>query len=130
MLLKHLETLGITKDLEALGYQPTEIFGSLSEEAQKTYLSYTWKKVACSVDGIKNAYVIHAVPPTELIETNPWEEWFIQYEKPEHHVLFLSKNDQCTEEIMIPADDVDHPAEIAGKYWYYYCATESAPYLK
>lgn len=130
MLLNYLESLGITKDLEKLGYDPKEIFGGLSEESQKVYMKYTWKNVPCSVDGIKLAYVIHAVPPTDLIESNPWEEWFIQYEKPEHHVLFLTKNETCTEEIMIPSDDTDHPSEIAGKYWYYFCDTLSFPYLK
>lgn len=130
MLLEFLSTKGIVEALEKLGYQAQEIFGALSTEAEKKYMTYTWKVVPCSVEGIQDAYVVHAVPPVELMGVCPWEEWFVQFGKREHHVLFLKKNDACTEEIFIPADDVDHPSEIAGKDWFYYCDTESFPYLK
>ena len=62
MLLEKLEQEGIKKDLEALGYNCEEIFGSLSEETDKLYASYSWRKIPCTVEGIKE-YVIHAVPP-------------------------------------------------------------------
>lgn len=77
MLLEKLEQEGIKKELEALGYNCEEIFGGLKEETDRLYASYSWQKIPCTVEGIRE-YVIHAVPPKELREKDyPWEEWFI-----------------------------------------------------
>ena len=130
MLLEKLKSLGIAEALEALGYDCGKIFGGLAPETEELYASYSWRKIPCSVEGIRDAYVIHAVPPAELLQKDhPWEEWFFQFDKPEHHVLFLKKQDFCTEEIFIPEDDKDHPEEACGKTWYYYCAAESRPHF-
>lgn len=130
MLLEKLKSLGITDALEVLGYDCEKIFGGLSPETEKLYASYSWRKIPCSVEGIRSAYVIHAVPPEKLLaEDHPWEEWFFQFDKPEHHVLFLNKKDFCDQEIFIPAEDRDHPEEACGKTWYYYCDTESYPHF-
>ncbi len=130
MLLEKLKSQGITEALEAIGYNCVEIFGGLSQEAEELYASYSWRKVPCSVEGIRNAYVVHAVPSEEQLKKGyAWEEWFFQFDKPEHHVLFLEKKDFCDQEIFIPEDDQDHPQEIRGKDWYYFCDTKSVPYF-
>ena len=77
--MEKLEQEGIKKELEALGYNCEEIFGGLNEETDRLYASYSWQKIPCTVEGIRE-YVIHAVPPKELREKDyPWEEWFIQF---------------------------------------------------
>lgn len=82
MLLEKLEQEGIKKELEALGYNCEEIFGGLKEETDRLYASYSWQKIPCTVEGIRE-YVIHAVPPKKLREKDyPWEEWFIQFDEP------------------------------------------------
>ena len=74
MLLEKLKSLGITDALEALGYDCEKIFGGLSPETEKLYASYSWRKIPCSVEGIRSAYVIHAVPPEKLLaEDHPWK---------------------------------------------------------
>lgn len=131
MLYEKLQASGITEALTALGYDCEKIFGGLSKEAEELYASYSWRKIPCSVEGIRLAYVVHAVPPAELLEKNyPWEEWFFQFEKPEHHVLFLSRKGCCDQEIFIPADDKDHPEEACGKTWYYFGDKEIYPYFR
>ena len=67
MLLEKLEQEGIKKELEALGYNCEEIFGGLKEETDRLYASYSWQKIPCTVEGIRE-YVIHAVPPKEIRE--------------------------------------------------------------
>lgn len=64
MLLEKLEQEGIKKELEALGYNCEEIFGGLKEETDRLYASYSWQKIPCTVEGIRE-YVIHAVPAEE-----------------------------------------------------------------
>lgn len=130
MLLETLKSQGIAEALEALGYDCKEIFGGLSPATEELYASYSWRKIACGVEGIRDAYVIHAVPPAELLEKgHPWEEWFFRFDRPEHHVLFLKPMDFCDQEIFIPEDDKDHPAEACGKQWYYFCDKGSRPYF-
>lgn len=129
MLCEKLKTLGITEALEKLGYNYDTIFGQLSPEVEQVYASYSWEKVMCYVDGIRLNYVIHAVPPRELMGENPWEEWFFQFDVPQHHVLFTEKQSFCTEEILIPEDDQEHPERVRGIYWYYECDEKSTPYL-
>ena len=129
MLLEKLEKEGIKKDLEALGYNCEEIFGGLSAETDKLYASYSWRKIPCTVEGIKE-YVIHAVPPMELLEKDyPWEEWFIQFDEPVHHVLFMHDKEICNAEAPIPEGDVQHPAESCGRTWYYYDDKNSYPHF-
>ena len=102
MLLEKLEQEGIKKELEALGYNCEEIFGGLNEETDRLYASYSWQKIPCTVEGIRE-YVIHAVPPKELREKDyPWEEWFIQFDEPVHHVLFMHDQEICNAEVPIP----------------------------
>ena len=130
MLLEKLKNQGIAEALEAIGYNCEEIFGNLSEEVQKMYASCSFRKIACSVEGIRSAYVIHAVPPEELLlKGHPWEEWFFQFDRPEHHVLFLENKDFCDQEIFIPENDQDHPREACGRTWYYFCDSRSLPYF-
>ena len=130
MLLEKLKSQGIAEALEAIGYDCEKIFGGLSPDTEELYASYSWRKLACSVEGIRSAYVIHAVPSEEqLAAGRPWEEWFFQFDKPEHHVLFLEKKEFCDQEIFIPEDDQDHPREACGRNWYYFCDTESYPYF-
>lgn len=130
MLLEKLKSQGITEALEAIGYDCEKIFGGLSPETEEIYAAYSWSKVPCSVEGIRSAYVVHAVPSEEQLEAgHPWEEWFFQFDRPEHHVLFLEKKDFCDQEIFIPGADRDHPKEACGKNWYYYCDKESFPYF-
>jgi len=131
MLKQKLEDMGIKAALEELGYEFDEIFSGLSKEAQELYASYDWRKIPCAVEGIRHGYVVHAVPPEELLESGyPWEEWFFQFDRPEHHVLFLEKKENCDQEILIPADDVDHPKEACGRMWYYFGDAQSFPYYK
>lgn len=130
MLLEKLKAQGIAEALEAIGYNCEEIFGTLPPEAEALYAGYSFRKIACSVEGIRSAYVIHAVPSEELLkEGYPWEEWFFQFDRPEHHVLFLQKKDFCDQEIFIPEDDQDHPREACGRTWYYFCDKGSLPYF-
>ena len=130
MLREKLRSQGIAEALEAIGYDCERIFGELTPEAEELYASYSWRKISCSVEGIRDAYVIHAVPSEELLkEDHPWEEWFFQFGRPEHHVLFLNKKDCCDQEIFIPEDDRDHPQEACGRTWHYYCDKESFPYF-
>ena len=119
MLLEKLEQESIKKELEALGYNCEEIFGGLKEETDRLYASYSWQKIPCTVEGIRE-YVIHAVPPKELREKDyPWEEWFIQFDEPVHHVLFMHDQEICNAEAPIPEGDTQHPAEICGRTYYY-----------
>jgi hypothetical protein len=129
MLQEKLETLGLKKALEDLGYSFEAIFGGLSPELDKLYASYSWQKVPCAQDGIRAGYVIHAVPPEELRGVNPWEEWFFKFDEPHHHVLFLEKRGCCTKEVLIQKDDQEHPEEVKGINWYYYEDSDSLPYL-
>ena len=71
MFYKKLQASGITEALTALGYDCEKIFGGLSKEAEELYASYSWRKIPCSVEGIRLAYVVHAVPPAELVENCP-----------------------------------------------------------
>ena len=83
MLLEKLRSQGIAEALEAIGYDCERIFGELTPEAEELYASYSWRKISCSVEGIRDAYVIHAVPSEELLkEDHPWEEWFFQFGRP------------------------------------------------
>lgn len=129
MLLEKLEQESIKKELEALGYNCEEIFGGLNEETDRLYASYSWQKIPCTVEGIRE-YVIHAVPPKELREKDyPWEEWFIQFDEPVHHVLFMHDQEICNAEAPIPEGDTQHPAEICGRTWYYYDDKNSYPHF-
>ena len=129
MLLEKLDQEGIKKELEALGYNCEEIFGGLKEETDRLYASYSWQKIPCTVEGIRE-YVIHAVPPKELREKDyPWEEWFIQFDEPVHHVLFMHDQEICNAEAPIPEGDTQHPAEICGRTWYYYDDKNSYPHF-
>ena len=129
MLLEKLEQEGIKKELEALGYNCEKIFGVLTEETDRLYASYSWQKIPCTVEGIRE-YVIHAVPPKELREKDyPWEEWFIQFDEPVHHVLFMHDQEICNAEAPIPEGDTQHPAEICGRTWYYYDDKNSYPHF-
>mgnify|MGYP003291229723 FL=1 len=129
MLLEKLEQEGIKKELEALGYNCEEIFGGLKEETDRLYASYSWQKIPCTVEGIRE-YVIHAVPPKELREKDyPWEEWFIQFDEPVHHVLFMHDQEICNAEVPIPEGDTQHPAAICGRTWYYYDDKNSYPHF-
>ena len=129
MLLEKLEQEGIKKELEALGCNCEEIFGGLKEETDRLYASYSWQKIPCTVEGIRE-YVIHAVPPKELREKDyPWEEWFIQFDEPVHHVLFMHDQEICNAEAPIPEGDTQHPAEICGRTWYYYDDKNSYPHF-
>ena len=129
MLLEKLEQEGIKKEQEALGYNCEEIFGGLKEETDRLYASYSWQKIPCTVEGIRE-YVIHAVPPKELREKDyPWEEWFIQFDEPVHHVLFMHDQEICNAEAPIPEGDTQHPAEICGRTWYYYDDKNSYPHF-
>ena len=129
MLLEKLEQEGNKKELEALGYNCEEIFGVLTEETDRLYASYSWQKIPCTVEGIRE-YVIHAVPPKELREKDyPWEEWFIQFDEPVHHVLFMHDQEICNAEAPIPEGDTQHPAEICGRTWYYYDDKNSYPHF-
>ncbi|MEQ2472984.1 hypothetical protein [Laedolimicola intestinihominis] len=129
MLLEKLEQESIKKELEALGYNCEEIFGGLKEETDRLYASYSWQKIPCTVEGIRE-YVIHAVPPKELREKDyPWEEWFIQFDEPVHHVLFMHDQEICNAEAPIPEGDTQHPAEICGRTWYYYDDKNSYPHF-
>ena len=129
MLLEKLEQEGSKKELEALGYNCEEIFGGLKEETDRLYASYSWQKIPCTVEGIRE-YVIHAVPPKELREKDyPWEEWFIQFDEPVHHVLFMHDQEICNAEAPIPEGDTQHPAEICGRTWYYYDDKNSYPHF-
>ena len=129
MLLEKLEQEGIKKELEVLGYNCEEIFGGLKEETDRLYASYSWQKIPCTVEGIRE-YVIHAVPPKELREKDyPWEEWFIQFDEPVHHVLFMHDQEICNAEAPIPEGDTQHPAEICGRTWYYYDDKNSYPHF-
>jgi hypothetical protein len=106
-----------------------EIFGGLKEETDRLYASYSWQKIPCTVEGIRE-YVIHAVPPKELREKDyPWEEWFIQFDEPVHHVLFMHDQEICNAEAPIPEGDTQHPAEICGRTWYYYDDKNSYPHF-
>ena len=74
--------------------------------------------------------MIHAVPPKELREKDyPWEEWFIQFDEPVHHVLFMRDQEICNAEAPIPEGDTQHPAEICGRTWYYYDDKNSYPHF-
>ena len=74
--------------------------------------------------------MIHAVPPKELLEKDyPWEEWFIQFDEPVHHVLFMHDQEICNAEVPIPEGDTQHPAEICGRTWYYYDDKNSYPHF-
>ena len=129
MLLEKLEQESIKKELEALGYNCEEIFGGLKEETDRLYASYSWQKIPCTVEGIRE-YVIHAVPPKELREKDyPWEEWFIQFDEPVHHVLFMHDQEICNAGAPIPEGDTQHPAEICGRTWYYYDDKNSYPHF-
>lgn len=129
MLKEKMEQSGIKKALEELGYNYETIFGNLTPEQEAVYASYSWQKVTCMKDGIRAHYVIHGVPSKELLAENPWEEWFFQFDKPHHHVLFTKNQERCDQEIFISEDDAEHPKEICGKTWYYYEDTNSQPYL-
>ena len=127
--MEKLEQECIKKELEALGYNCEEIFGGLKEETDRLYASYSWQKIPCTVEGIRE-YVIHAVPPKELREKDyPWEEWFIQFDEPVHHVLFMHDQEICNAEAPIPEGDTQHPAEICGRTWYYYDDKNSYPHF-
>ena len=65
MLLEKLKSQGIAEALEAIGYDCEKIFGGLSPDTEELYASYSWRKLACSVEGIRSAYVVHAVPSEE-----------------------------------------------------------------
>ena len=87
MLQEKMEQSGIKQALKELGYDYEQIFGGLSSELQAIYASYSWKKITCMKEGIRANYVIHGLPPKELWEDHPWEEWFFQFDKPHHQVL-------------------------------------------
>ena len=59
----------------------------------------------------------------------PWEEWFIQFDEPVHHVLFMHDQEICNAEAPIPEGDTQHPAEICGRTWYYYDDKNSYPHF-
>ena len=129
LLQEKMEQIGIKQALEELRYDYEKIFGELSPELQAVYVSYTWKKITCMKDGIRAHYVIHGIPPKELWKEHPWEEWFFQFDKPHHHVLFTEKAECCDKEIFIPKEDLEHPEEICGRDWYYYEDRSSQPFL-
>lgn len=129
MLQEKMEQLEIKQALEELGYDYEEIFGGLPEDLEAVYASYSWRKITCMKDGIRAHYVIHGIPPKELWKDHPWEEWFFQFDKPHHHVLFTKKQECCNQEIFISETDKEHPQEICGKDWYYYEDESSRPYL-
>lgn len=129
MLQEKMEQSGIKQALKELGYDYEQIFGGLSSKLQAVYASYSWKKITCMKEGIRANYVIHGIPPKELWEDHPWEEWFFQFDKPHHHVLFTKRQACCDQEIFIPKEDREHPSEICGRDWYYYEDGNSRPYL-
>ncbi len=129
MLKEKMEQSGILKALEELGYDYEVIFGNLTPDQEKIYASYSWQKVTCMKDGIRSRYVIHGVPSEELLKEHPWEEWFFQFDKPHHHVLFTKKQDCCNQEIFIAENDEEHPKDTCGRTWYYYEDGNSLPYL-
>ena len=130
MLIEKLEQTGIREALEAIGYDCQELFGDLIPEMDRLYASYDWRKIPCAGKEIRKDYVIHAIPPKELLESgNPWEEWFFQFEQPEHHVLFLEKQLCCSRDIWISEEDKEHPEEACGHTWYYYEDENSFPHF-
>ena len=81
-------------------------------------------------EGIKKELEALGYNCEELREKDyPWEEWFIQFDEPVHHVLFMHDQEICNAEVPIPEGDTQHPAEICGRTWYYYDDKNSYPHF-
>ena len=88
----------------------------LESKNNNPYEEYMWEVKKSSKVGT----AINAVPPIEMINILPWEEWFIYEGKICHYILYTKKKDKCIDIWKGESFDKDHPKTVLNRKWYYY----------
>ncbi len=97
----------------------------LSDEVARRYADHDWIVQPNPQVGT----VINAVPPLDLTDKIPWEEWFRSADGFHHHVLYTEPHPKSTETWQGPPDDQDHPAAVLGPLWHVYNDADRTPVL-
>ena len=101
---------------EYMGIDFFKIFIEPYENLDKDpYEKHIWKITKSS----KVGYTISAIPPSNMFNEIPWEEWFPENGKNNHFLLYTVKKENSTGQWKGELDDKDHPSEVLGYQWYF-----------
>ncbi|MFZ4614558.1 MAG: hypothetical protein ACOYM2_00005 [Rectinemataceae bacterium] len=128
-LVDRLRGTGVIECFRNFGHDPDSLLATPEKAKANLYAEYTWLVRPHSYPGLKDAIVIHALPPISAAMHLPWEEWFVLDGEKRHHVHFLERSPKCEGEISLAKDDTDHPPEAVGKTWYYFVDRDLRPLL-
>ena len=120
----------IKQACEKLGLDFYEVFLSgINECGAGQYDGHLWEARYNSMEGLKAALVIHAVPPLLKIDYLPWEEWYVFNGQTYHAILFTTKKEKNDGEVIIKSEDIEHPESVKGKKWYFSLDNDLKPFL-
>jgi hypothetical protein len=114
-LISKLLRKGVGNAFQSIGLDFRLLFPqSRNEVLDREYGSYEW--IVRNVPGYGT--VINAVPPDELLDSRPWEEWYKHENVVHHHVLYRNKPDAYDEIFDAPDHDDIHPQRTLGNRWW------------
>lgn len=114
-LISKLYRKGVEKAFRTIGLDFRLLFPeSLDDMLGRVYGEYEW--IVRDVPGY--GAVINAVPPDQLLHSQPWEEWYKHENAVHHHVLYLEKPDHYDEVFDAPDQDDIHPYRTLGRRWW------------
>ena len=117
--IKNLKILDTAKDL-GINY---EIF--TTPEISELYSNHEWIVIQNSQVGP----VINAVPDISIVDSVPWEEWFLMDGIVHHHILFKKKYPKSNMTWEGHLEDNEHPKKVLGILWHVYNEKDINPYL-
>ena len=117
--IKNLKILDTAKDL-GINY---EIF--TTPEISELYSNHEWSVTQNSQVGP----VINAVPDISIVDSVPWEEWFLMDGIVHHHILFKKKYPKSNMTWEGHLEDNEHPKKVLGILWHVYNEKDINPYL-